>query len=112
MITSLGVILRLTEWDWMYNLIKNEKEMAKDRRNEIKVKHPEYGHVIFHGATARQIEVLENLSDNCTLTEAVLAQNKMLGDMVRDQDKIIQKLIEEIKELKKSGENPYIDYLT
>jgi hypothetical protein len=89
-----------------------EKEMAKDKRNEIKVKHPEYGHVIFHGVTARQIEVLENLNDNCILTEDVLAQNKMLGDMVRDQDKIIQKLIEEIKELKKNGENPYIDYLT
>jgi hypothetical protein len=86
--------------------------MAKDKRNEIKVKHPEYGHVIFHGVTARQIEVLENLNDNCILTEDVLAQNKMLGDMVRDQDKIIQKLIEEIKELKKNGENPYIDYLT
>jgi hypothetical protein len=100
------------EWDWMYNLVKNEKEMAKDKRNEIKVKHPEYGHVIFHGVTARQIEVLENLNDNCILTEDVLAQNKMLGDMVRDQDKIIQKLIEEIKELKKNGENPYIDYLT
>jgi hypothetical protein len=89
-----------------------KKEMAKDKRNEIKVKHPEYGHVIFHGVTARQIEVLENLNDNCILTEDVLAQNKMLGDMVRDQDKIIQKLIEEIKELKKNGENPYIDYLT
>ena len=79
------------EWDWMYNLAKNEKEMAKDKRNEIKVKHPEYGHVIFHGVTARQIEVLENLSDNCTLTETVLAQNKMLGDMVRDQDKVLVK---------------------
>jgi hypothetical protein len=44
------------EWDWMYDLVKNEKEMAKDKRNEIKVKHPEYGHVIFHGVTARQIE--------------------------------------------------------
>ena len=47
------------EWDWMYDLIKNEKEMAKDTRNEVKVKHPDYGHVIFHGPTARQIEVLE-----------------------------------------------------
>jgi len=100
------------EWDWMYNLIKNEKEMSKDTRNKIKVKHPDYGHVIFHGATARQIDVLENLSDNCILTDDVLAQNKMLGDMVRDRDVEIEKLIEEIKKLKSSGENPYIDYLT
>ena len=100
------------EWDWMYDLIKNEKEMAKDTRNEIKVKHPEYGHVIFHGPTARQIEVLENLSDNCILTDDVLAQNKMLGDMVRERDVEIEQLIKEIKKLKSAGENPYIDYLT
>lgn len=100
------------EWDWMYDLIKNEKEMAEDNRNKIKVKHPDYGHVIFHGATARQIEVLENLNDNCILTDDVLAQNKMLGDMVRERDVEIEKLIEEIKKLKSAGENPYIDYLT
>ena len=100
------------EWDWMYNLIKNEKEMSEDKRKEIKVDHPEFGHVIFHGATARQIEVLENLKTNCMLTDDILAQNNMLGDMVRDQDKIIEKLVEEIKKLKGSGENPYIDYLT
>ena len=106
------------EWDWMYDLIKNEKEMAEDNRNEIKVKHPDYGHVIFHGATARQIEVLEHFKYSCTLTDDVLAQNKMLGDMVRDQieafkeqDVEIKKLKEEIEELKKSGENPYVDYL-
>ena len=86
--------------------------MAEYNRNKIKVKHPDYGHVIFHGPTARQIEVLENLSDNCILTDDVLAQNKMLGDMVRDRDVEIEKLIEEIKKLKSSGENPYIDYLT
>jgi hypothetical protein len=73
--------------------------MAKDKRNEIKVKHPEYGHVIFHGVTARQIEVLENLSDNCILTDHVLAQNKMLGDMVRERDVEIEQLIKEIKKL-------------
>jgi hypothetical protein len=100
------------EWDWMYDLIKNEKEMAKDTRNEIKVKHPEYGHVIFHGITPRQKDVLENLSDNCILTDDVLAQNKMLGDMVRERDVEIEQLIKEIKKLKSAGENPYIDYLT
>ena len=100
------------EWDWMYNLVKNEKEMAEDNRNEIKVKHPDYGHVIFHGATARQIEVLEHFEYNCTLADDVLKQNKMLGDMVRERDVEIEKLIEEIKKLKSSGENPYIDYLT
>jgi hypothetical protein len=93
--------------------------MSEDNRKEIKVKHPEFGHVIFHGATARQIEVLENLNDNCTLTDDVLAQNKMLGDMVRDQIEAfkeqsaeIEKLKQEIKKLKNSGENPYVDYLT
>jgi len=100
------------EWDWMYNLIKNEKEMAKDKRNEIKVKHPEYGHVIFHGPTARQIEILEHFEYNCTLTDDLLAQNKMLGDMIRDRDKVIEKLTQEIKKLKQAGENPYTDYLT
>ena len=84
----------------------------KDKRKEIKVDHPEFGHVIFHGATARQIEVLENLKTNCMLTDDVLAQNKMLGDMVRERDIEIEKWKEELKKLKKSGENPYIDYLT
>jgi len=86
--------------------------MSEDKRKEIKVKHPEFGHVIFHGATARQKDVLQNLSDNCMLTDDVLAQNKMLGDMLRDRDVEIEKLIKEIKELKSSGENPYVDYLT
>jgi len=81
------------EWDWMYNLIKNEKEMSEDKRNEIKVDHPEFGHVIFHGATPRQIDVLENLKANCMLTDDILAQNNMLGDMVRERDIEIEKLI-------------------
>jgi hypothetical protein len=68
--------------------------MSEDKRNEIKVKHPEFGHVIFHGATPRQIEVLENLSNNCTLTDNVLAQNKMLADMVIDKEREIKKLKE------------------
>jgi len=95
------------------------KKEIMSKENEIKVKHPEFGHVIFHGITPRQRDVLENLSDNCILTETVLAQNKMLGDMVRDQINVfkeqnaeIEKLKEEIEKLKGSGENPYIDYLT
>ena len=87
------------EWDWMYDLVKNEKEMAEDTRNEIKVKHPEYGHVIFHGATARQIEVLEELGKIDMLLKDVIAQNKMLGDMIRDRDVEIETLIKEIKKL-------------
>ena len=87
-----------------------KKEIMK--RNEIKVKHPEFGHVIFHGITPRQRDVLENFSDNCTLTNDVVAQNKMLGDMLINQNEEIEKLKEEIKKLKNSGENPYIDYLT
>ena len=93
------------EWDWMYNLIKNEKEMSEDNRKEIKVNHPEFGHVIFHGATARQIEVLESLKKTCLLAEDVIAQNKMLADIIKDKEK-------EIAKLKLAGENPYIDYLT
>jgi hypothetical protein len=93
------------EWDWMYDLIKNEKEMAKDTRNEIKVAHPDYGHVIFHGATARQIEVLENLKNTCAIADDVIAQNKMLADIIKDKDK-------EIEKLKSAGESPYVDYLT
>jgi len=87
------------EWDWMYNLVKNEKEMAIDTRNEVKVKHPDYGHVIFHGPTARQIEVLEELGNIDMLLKDVIAQNKMLGDMIRDRDKEIENLIKAIKEL-------------
>ena len=100
------------EWDWMYNLIKNEKEMAEDKRKEIKVDHPEFGHVIFHGPTARQIEVLENLKKDCKLLDDVITQNKMLGDMIINKDKEIEKWKGELKKLKKLGENPYIDYLT
>ena len=93
------------EWDWMYNLIKNEKEMSEDNRKKIKVDHPEFGHVIFHGATTRQIEVLESLKKTCLLADDVIAQNKMLADMIVEKDK-------EIVKLKSKGENPYIDYLT
>ena len=46
------------------------------------------------------------------LLNDVIAQNKMLGDMIRDRDVEIETLIEEIKKLKKNGENPYTDYLT
>ncbi len=100
------------EWDWMYNLIKNEKEMAKDKRKEIKVDHPEFGHVIFHGATARQIEVLESLKANCAIANDVIAQNKMLADMIKDKDVYRDQLIKEIKKLKSAGDSPYVDYLT
>ena len=85
--------------------------MSKDNRKEIKVAHPEFGHVIFHGATARQIEVLESLKKDCKLSDDVIAQNRMLGDMILDRDKEIEKLKQEIKKLKSAGENPYIDYL-
>ena len=93
------------EWDWMYNLIKNEKEMSKDNRKEIKVNHPESGHAIFHGATARKMEVLENLKNTCAIADDVIAQNKMLADIIIEKDK-------EIKKLKSEGESPYVDYLT
>ena len=86
--------------------------MSEDNRKEIKVDHPEFGHVIFHGITPRQRDILENYNDNCTLTNDVVAQNKMLGDMLINQNEEIEKLKEEIKRLKNSGENPYIDYLT
>lgn len=174
------------EWDWMYNLIKNKKEMAEDNKNEIKVNHPSWDgelsskeeflttkrniqmmlrrltqtiltskhtvedmDYIFHveqtlmdlmdeinlealegdmsydedhedrdeegtdfSESKKYSKVLKTLSDNCILTDDVLAQNKMLGDMVRDRDVEIETLIEEIKKLKKNGENPYTDYLT
>jgi hypothetical protein len=79
--------------------------MSEDKRKEIKVAHPEFGHVIFHGATARQIEVLENLKNTCAIADDVIAQNKMLAGIIKDKDK-------EIAKLKLAGENPYIDYLT
>jgi hypothetical protein len=63
------------------------------------------GHVIFHGATARQIEVLENLKNTCAIADDVIAQNKMLADIIKDKDK-------EIEKLKSAGESPYVDYLT
>mgnify|MGYP006253022415 CR=1 FL=1 len=78
--------------------------MSKDKRNEIKVDHPEFGHVIFHGATPRQIEVLESLKKTCLLAEDVIAQNKMLADIIIEKDK-------EIKKLKSAGDHPYVDYL-
>ena len=93
------------EWDWMYNLIKNEKEMSEDKRKEIKVDHPKFGHVIFHGPTARQVEVLESLKANCAIANDVIAQNKMLADMIIEKDK-------EIEKLKSAGDSPYVDYLT
>jgi hypothetical protein len=99
------------EWDWMDNLIKNEKEMSKDNRKEIKVDHPEFGHVIFHGATARQIEVLESLKANCAIANDVIAQNKMLADMIKDKDVYRDQLIKEIEKLKSDGETPYVDEL-
>ena len=77
----------------------------KDKRKEIKVDHPEFGHVIFHGPTARQIEVLENLKANCAIADDVIAQNKMLADIIKDKDK-------EIEKLKSAGESPYVDFLT
>ena len=79
--------------------------------SKIKVDHPEFGHVIFHGATPRQIEVLESLKTNCALSEDIIAQNKMLGDMIIDRDSEIDKLKKEIVKLKSAGELPYIDYL-
>ena len=79
--------------------------MSEDNRKEIKVAHPEFGHVIFHGATARQIEVLESLKANCAIADDVIAQNKMLADMIVEKDK-------EIVKLKSKGDSPYIDYLT
>tara|TARA_R110000824_G_scaffold113937_2_gene264046 strand:- start:1162 stop:1422 length:261 start_codon:yes stop_codon:yes gene_type:complete len=86
--------------------------MSEDKRKEIKVDHPEFGHVIFHGATARQKDVLENISLDLELINDVLAQNKMLGDMVRERDIEIEKLIQEIEKLKSAGDSPYVDYLT
>ena len=79
--------------------------MSEDNRKEIKVDHPEFGHVIFHGPTARQIEVLESLKANCAIADDVIAQNKMLADIIKDKDK-------EIEKLKSAGESPYVDYLT
>jgi hypothetical protein len=100
------------EWDWMHDLIKIEKEMGEDKRKEMKVKHPEYGHVIFYDITPRQRDVLENFTDGLILTDDILAKNKMLADKVREQNTEIKKLKSKITELKsKGGNTPYIDYL-
>jgi len=81
------------------------KKEIMSKENEIKVDHPEFGHVIFHGITPRQKDVLESLKKTCLLAENVIAQNKMLAAIIKDKDKQIEKL-------KSAGDSPYIDYLT
>ena len=80
-------------------------------RNAIKVKHPEFGHVIFHGPTARQTQVLESLKNTCDIVDDIVAQNKMLADVISDKEEEIYRLKQQIFSLKNSGENPYIDLL-
>lgn len=82
-----------------------------DNRKEVKVIHPDYGHVIFHSPTPRQTEVLENIKAACTLADDVIAQNKMLAGMISERDREIEGLKSEIKRLGKSGDIPYIDFL-
>jgi hypothetical protein len=82
-----------------------------DNRREVKVIHPDYGHVIFHGPTPRQVEVLENIKAACTLADDVIAQNKILAGMISERDREIEDLKSEIKRLGKSGDIPYIDFL-
>jgi hypothetical protein len=36
------------------------KQSELDKREKVTVIHPDFGHVIFSGATARQIEILEH----------------------------------------------------
>ena len=96
------------EWDWMD---KKTNKMSKDKRKEIKVDHPEFGHVIFHGATARQIEVLESLKHTCSIANDVIAQNKMLVDMIGEMESMLRHKDEEIEKLKSAGESPYVDFL-
>ena len=81
------------------------------KRKGTKVDHPEFGHVIFNDITPRQLDVLENLKKTCLLADDVIAQNKMLADIISDKEDEIKELKAEIFKLKQSGENPYIDYL-
>jgi hypothetical protein len=82
-----------------------------DNRREVKVIHPDYGHVIFHGPTPRQVEVLENIKAACTLADDVIAQNKILAGMISERDREIEELKAEVKRLGRSGDIPYIDFL-
>jgi hypothetical protein len=79
--------------------------------NSIKVDHPEFGHVIFNYITPRQLDVLDSLKDRCTIADDVIAQNKMLADIILDRDREVKKLKQEIFNLKNPGESPYIDLL-
>jgi len=81
------------------------------KRKGTKVDHPEFGHVIFNDITPRQLDVLENLKTKCIIADDVIAQNKMLADIISDKEDEIKELKAEIFKLKQSGENPYIDYL-
>ena len=81
------------------------------KRKGTKVDHPEFGHVIFNDITPRQLDVLENLKTKCIIADDVIAQNKMLTDIISDKEDEIKELKAEIFKLKQSGENPYIDYL-
>ncbi len=89
-----------------------------DNRKEVKVIHPDYGYVIFHGPTARQIEVLENIKAACTLADDVIAQNKMLKEclqlhagIILERDREIEDLRAKIIRLGRPGETSYIDFL-
>lgn len=82
-----------------------------DNRKEVKVIHPDYGHVIFHSPTPRQTEVLENIKAACTLADDVIAQNKMLAVMISERDKEIEDLRAKIIRLGRPGETSYIDFL-
>ena len=82
-----------------------------DNRREVKVIHPDYGHVIFHSATPRQTEVLENIKAACTLADDVIAQNKMLAGMISERDREIEELRAKIIRLGRPGETSYIDFL-
>ena len=82
-----------------------------DNRKEVKVIHPDYGHVIFHSPTPRQTEVLENIKAACTLADDVIAQNKMLAGMISERDREIEELRAKIIRLGRPGETSYIDFL-
>ena len=82
-----------------------------DNRREVKVIHPDYGHVIFHSPTPRQTEVLENIKAACTLADDVIAQNKMLAGMISERDREIEELRAKIIRLGRPGETSYIDFL-
>lgn len=82
-----------------------------DNRKEVKVIHPDYGHVIFHGPTPRQVDILNSVKASRNLVDDIIAQNKMLSDIILDRDQEIDGLKKEIAKLKQSGESPYIDFL-